>query len=384
LWGTDGAYSRPMFLALREIARSKLRFVLLGGAVGLLVFLIVFVQALTGALIRQFIGAIDHQSGQVLVYGADARKNLEGSRVPPETVARVAAVPGVASAGALGQGTFSVRAGSELQDAAIFGAEPGKPGAPTTLTRGRLPQAEFEAVASSGNEDKGFVLGRTVELARGGRALRIVGIARDANYSVTPTLFTTYETYAQARRDANPGSSVVIPSAVAATVDPGVRPETVRDRINRSIDGVEALTRGQAVAEAPGVASVSESIGSVVLLCFFVVVVTSGLFFLILTVQKAPALTLLRAIGVRAGALVRALLVQVVVVVVAGLAFGALLAWLSLNVAGNGLGARVEAGSVLRTGAVVLALSLLAALGAARRVLRIDPVRATVPGGIET
>jgi putative ABC transport system permease protein len=351
--------------------------------VGLLVFLIVFVQALTGALIRQFIGAIDHQSGQVLVYGADARKNLEGSRVPPETVARVAAVPGVASAGALGQGTFSVRAGGKLQDAAIFGSEPGKPGAPTTLTRGRLAQAEFEAVASSGNEDKGFVLGRTVALARGGRTLRIVGIARDANYSVTPTLFTTYETYAQARRDANPGSTVVIPSAVAATVDPGVRPETVRDRINRRIDGVEALTRDQAVAEAPGVASVSESIGSVVLLCFFVVVVTSGLFFLILTVQKAPALTLLRAIGVRAGALVRALLVQVVVVVVAGLAFGALLAWLALNVAGNGLGARVEAGSVLRTGVVVLALSLLAALGAARRVLRIDPVRATVPGGIE-
>ena len=91
-----------MFLAWREITRSRARFLLLGGAVGLLVFLIVFVQALTGALIRQFIGAIDHQSGTVLVYGADARKNLEGSRVPLDTVAAVAAVPGVAAAGPLG------------------------------------------------------------------------------------------------------------------------------------------------------------------------------------------------------------------------------------------------------------------------------------------
>ena len=79
-----------MFLALREISRSKARFALLAGAIGLLVFLILFVQALTGALIRQFIGAIDHQSGQVLVYGADARKNLEGSRVPTATVDAVA------------------------------------------------------------------------------------------------------------------------------------------------------------------------------------------------------------------------------------------------------------------------------------------------------
>jgi ABC-type antimicrobial peptide transport system permease subunit len=38
---------------------------------------------------------------------------------------------------------------------------------------------------------------------------------------------------------------------------------------------------------------------------------------------------------------------------------------------------------VVETGTLVLALSLVAALAAARRVLRIDPVRATVPGGID-
>lgn len=372
-----------MFLALREISRSKVRFLLLGGAIGLLVFLIVFVQALTGALIRQFIGAIDHQSGQVLVYGADARKNLEGSRLPRSTVDAIAGIPGVASAGPLGEGTFTVRSGGALRDATLFGYELGKPGAPTTVTSGRLPQADFEAVASDGNADKGFRLGATIRLERGNRAVRIVGIARDANYSVTPTMFTTFVTYEQARKDANPGARVVIPSAVAATVDRSVSPTTVTDRINRQIDGVEALTRSEAVQQAPGVASVSESIGAVVLLCFFVVVMVAGLFFLILTVQKSPSLTLLRAIGVRAGALVRALLVQVVVVVVAGLVVGTLLAWLALNVAGNGLGARVEVGSMLQTGVLVLGLSLLAALAAARRVLRIDPVRATVPGGIE-
>ena len=82
-----------MFLALREIRRARWRFALLTGAVGLLVFLILFVQALTGALIGQFIGALDHQSADVLVYSAQARKNLEGSVVPPVTVEAVANVP---------------------------------------------------------------------------------------------------------------------------------------------------------------------------------------------------------------------------------------------------------------------------------------------------
>lgn len=372
-----------MFLARREIARSKARFTLLAGAIGLLVFLIIFVQALTGALIRQFIGAIDHQSGQVLVYGSDARKNLEGSRVPSATVPAVADVEGVADAGPLGEGTFSVRIGGAQRDTTLFGYELDRPGGPTTLIEGRLPRQAFEAVASDGSTDKGFEIGATVRFERGDRSIRIVGIARDINYSVNPTLFTSYATYEAARRDASPGVQEVIPSAVAATVVAGTSPEMVAARINETIDAVEALTREEAVAKAPGVANVSESIGLVVVLCFFVVVMVAGLFFLILTVQKAPALTLLRAIGVRAGALVRSLLAQVVVVVIAGLAVGTLLGWLSLNVAGNNLGARVELGAVLQTGALVLGLSLLAALAAARRVLRIDPVRATVPGGID-
>ena len=50
-----------MFLALKEMRRAKVRFGLLAGAVGLLVFLILFQQALLTGLINQFIGAIKHQ-----------------------------------------------------------------------------------------------------------------------------------------------------------------------------------------------------------------------------------------------------------------------------------------------------------------------------------
>jgi putative ABC transport system permease protein len=372
-----------MFLAWREMRRSRLRFVLLSGAIGLLVFLILFVQALTGALIRQFIGAIDHQSGQVLVYSADARKSLEGSIVPAARVGEIAALPGVANAGALGEGVFSVRVQGQLRDAVLFGSEPGKPGAPTTLVHGRAVRHDFEAVASDGNSGKGFVLGASVQLARGGRTIRIVGIAHDASYSVTPTLFTTFATFARARWDANPGARAVLPSAVAVVVDRGTSPASVRDMINARVPGVEALTRAQAVKESPGVASVSESIGSVVLLCLFVVVLVAGLFFLILTVQKAPSLTLLRAIGVRGGSLVRGLLFQVVVVVVVGLGIGAVLAAAALAGAGSGLDARITVSGVAGTGALVLILSLVAALAAARRVLRIDPVHALSAGGID-
>ena len=354
----------------------------LTGAVGLLVFLILFVQSLTGALIGQFIGALKHQSAEVLVYSASSRKNLEGSVVPPTAVDAVSAVPGVATSGPFGEGTFSVRAGGKLRDAALIGYEPGKPGAPTTLTRGRLPAAPFEVVASSRNRDEGFDIGDRVQLTKGGRELNVVGLANDINYSVLPTMFTTFDTYATARRGANPGTTAVWPSAVAVDVASGSNARTVRDEINTRVQGVEALTRAQAVSESPGVASVGQSLGAVVFLCFFVVAIVAGLFFLILTVQKASALTLLRAIGIQGSVLARSLVVQVVIVVLGGIVVGAALTTAALAASNASLGATLSSQQLVQTGAIVFVLAILASLGAVRRVLRIEPVRATIPGGV--
>ncbi len=121
-----------MFLALKEMRRAKARFSLLAGAVGLLVFLILFQQALLSGLVNQFIGALKNQSGEVLVYNEQARKNLEGSIILPEQQAAIAAVEGVEVASPLGEGTFTVIAGGTEKDAVIFGYDLGKPGAPTT------------------------------------------------------------------------------------------------------------------------------------------------------------------------------------------------------------------------------------------------------------
>lgn len=371
-----------MFLAFREMRRAPWRFALLTGAVGLLVFLILFVEALTGALISQFTGAIKHQSADVLVYSAQARKSLEGSVVPPATVATVAAVPGVASSGPFGEGTFSVRAANKSRDAALIGYELGKPGAPTTLTQGRLPTAPFEVVASSRNRDEGFGLGERVQLVKGGRMLTVVGLASDINYSVLPTMFATFDTFASAHRDANPGTTDVWPSAVAVDVGSGSSARAIRDDINARVQGVEALTRDQAVRESPGVASVGQSLGAVVLLCFFVVAIVAGLFFLILTVQKASALTLLRAIGIRAGALARSLIVQVVFVVAGGIAMGGVLTVIALAASNSSLGATLTSQQLAETGAIVFGLAIVASLSAIRRVLRIEPIRATIPGGV--
>ena len=91
-----------MNLALTEMRRAKLRFGLLTAAVALLVFLIVFLSSLSGALLRSFTGAIESLPADGLVYSETARANIQASRLEPTVTEQVAAVEGVSAVGAAG------------------------------------------------------------------------------------------------------------------------------------------------------------------------------------------------------------------------------------------------------------------------------------------
>lgn len=366
-----------MSLALTEIRRAKLRFGLLTGAVALLVFLILFLQTLTGQLLEEFVGGIENQSAEVLVYGAEARRSVEGSIVTPEQVEAVAAVEGVGAAAPLGENTFTVTVNDgEPVDATIFGYELGGPGEPTTLTEGRLPRSDGEVVGATG-AGVNLAVGDTVTVLPGGYEASVVGIARDASFNVQPTLFGSYATYEEAVMAQNPEAVTILPTLVAVEPAPGVSPVELAQRITEEVDGVEALDKDTAVASLPGVSSITQSLNLILLLAFIVVVLVTGFFFLILTVQKIQSLTLLRAIGASTGYLLRSLIVQVVMVVVgATVIAGALLVAASAT---SSAGFEVSADPLLvvGTGLAVLVLAIVASVGSIRRVARVDPAAAT-------
>lgn len=367
-------------LALVEVRRSKGRFTLLIAAIGFLVFLIVFQQALLDGLVAQFAGGLRNLDADVVVYDDQARRTVEGSVVPVPEVVALEEVEGVVDTGPLGVGTFTVEAGGTTTDAALFGYELGAPGGPATLVEGRLPEQAGEAVASARDAGDGFDVGDRVVVVPDGDEVEVVGLAEDINFNVSPTLFVPFETYAEARRVQNPEATDVPPSVAVVTTDGA--PDAVVDRIDAERPGLEALTRQDAADQAPGVSSVQQSLSIVLLLVFLVVTLVTGFFFLILTVQKARSLTLLRALGAPGGQLVAALLWQVLVVVGGGIAFGTALAWLVLAVTDiGGIGAQLVPETVAVTCVAVLVLALLASLASARRVLRIDPATVVVGDG---
>ncbi len=371
-----------MQLALREIARAKLRFLLLSLAIGLLVFLILFQQALFGGLVTSFIGAVERQNAPVLAYGDQSRRNVEASLIFPGLQEQIAAVPGVDEVGPIGENTFTVDAGGEHQDAAIFGYELGGLGEPTSLIEGRLPEGPGEGVTSFGSDNAGFEIGDVITvLGEQPTDITVVGIAEDARWSVQATVFVSYETYVAAKQALDPNAQVLA-SLIAIRPGTGVDPATLAATITESVDGIEALTRQQAIDENPGVKGVNSSFSIILALAFMVVVLVVGFFFLILTVQKSKPLTLLRAVGAPRRYLVQNLLGQIVIVMAAGIVVGLGLTLLvGAATTGGAIDVSLDPGQVVPTVALLTVLALLGGLASVRRVLRIDPIRATVDSG---
>jgi hemin transport system permease protein len=373
-----------VLLASREIRRAPVRFGLLAGAVGLLIFLVFFQQTLMSSLLNSFTGALQNQSGVVLVYSSEARNNLEASVLSPDIVDKVASVPGVGQAGPLGAATMTVLAQGQQIDVAVIGAEPGKPGQPTKLIGGRPATAPGQGVASS--ETKRFAIGDTVTTAAGESPVTIVGVTAQSQFNVQPSLFVTFDTFTNLRKAANPDATMVWPSAVAVIPAPGVSLKALADSINAAVPQVRALTRSEAVAGAPGVSSTQGSFALLLTLAVVVVALVTGFFFLILTVQKTAALTLLRAVGAPASYLVRGLMQQVVLVLGVALLVAVGLLLTATAAVNTGLPLTIDPRALVISTVVVVGLSLLGVAFSVWRVLRIDPFRAVGRpglGGIE-
>ena len=285
--------------------RAVVRFGLLVVTIGLLVFLILTQQALQDGLITAFIGGIRNQSAPVLVYSVDGQRTLQGSVIAPPLEQAVRGTAGDRRdrpdrpAHVHGPGQRRPET-----DAAIVGSSDPTLGTPTTLSAGRRPRAAGEAVGSAVD----FSVGDRVTVLASGKGaapvtITVVGLARDIQLSVTPTLFTDLATYEASVRAANPDAKAVLPNAIGVRPAPGVDAKQLARSIDAASPEADALTRQQAADEAPGVAQVRQSFQVIFLLYALVVPLVTGLFFLIVTLQKANALTLLRAVGARSAVL---------------------------------------------------------------------------------
>jgi putative ABC transport system permease protein len=363
-----------MYLALREIWRSKLKFGLLSGAVALLVFLLLFLGTLSGTLLSSYIGAIENVEADLLVFSEDASRNVQASRFDPSIVREVEQVPGVAAASGLSEATLTVEVGGAREDLSLWGTVAGAPG-DVPIVEGRAA-AEGEVVMDRSAEGLGFTIGSSITLVETGRTLEIVGFTESRQYSVLPTGYTPSTEWDAIFFATYPGAQVSPVSVIAADVERGTDPTAVSAEISRFLAAADAATPAEAAGSAPGVSSIETSFNLIVGITFGIVVVVIGFFFTILAVQKQTSFALLRAVGSTRSYLAASIAIQIVVTIVTGTAIAISLLMVTGRTSSPSFPLAIDATAVAMTALVVLVFSVLSGVFAIRRALRIDPVAA--------
>jgi putative ABC transport system permease protein len=190
-------------------------------------------------------------------------------------------------------------------------------------------------------------------------------------------MYVDLETYSSALTAANPGIPFVPVNAIAFDVAEGQDPAQVATAISETVPEVVGYTLDDAVAKIPGIDSISQSFGILVGLTFVIGIVVIGFFFLILTVQKLKAFTLLRAVGASTRSLAATVAVQITLVVLAASVIAVALTLLAVQGLNTGIPVRLDPAGIIGTVLAVLAFSLLAGLLSIRRIARLDPATAT-------
>ncbi len=371
-----------MFIALREIRQAYGRFSLLISAVALLVLLLLFFQAVAGSLTLGLTGGTEKSSSDIWVYDARARNNPAVSVLPVGVAEAIADVDGVAEAGPIGLSVFVASSQGAEVEVVLLGGDPSGPAGPLDISDGDRPVTRNEAIYGGASlSGDGFELGDEIEL--GGQTITVVGIVDDAAFNVLPTFYVPFETYATAVTDRAGADFDVPASIIGVRVEDGVDPGEVTSAIRSGVEGVTALTRSDAVDALPGVSTITQSFNILYLLLYIVVTIVTGVFFLILTVQKAQSLVLLRAIGASKLDVVKPVLIEVVFVVGLGSLVGSAVAWGLLRLSRDVFGAQLGGSTIVASVGAVVILGFVASIGALRRVLAIDPLGATRTGGVQ-
>lgn len=368
-------------IALRDIQRSKLKFGLLAAAVALLVFLLLFLNTVSNQLIGSLVGAIENSTADVLVVTDESQGALPASRIAPDTVEDVAGVDGVAEAVGVGIMTTTASIDGETRDFALWGLPVGGPGFPDNLLEGRLPEGSQEIVVDVEAKAQGATVGATVTLEPSGLTLTVVGVVNDATYFITPTGYTDPDGWRESFEAQFPGTPTVPLSAIAVATTEGADAEAVATDITESIDGLVGRTPDALAAATPGADSLTQSFSLIIGITFLVVVLLVGFFFLILTVQKLRPYTTLRALGASTAQMGRSVMLQITVLVLAGVAIAAGLLWLASLGSSPEFTISFDPMLVLTATVAVLVTSLLAGLFSVRRIAREDPSDAAFGGG---
>lgn len=331
-------FSLSIYLAIKEVARNRGRFLLVSLVIALITLLVLFIAALGEGLAnsnRQYLANLD---ADMLVFLEKADFVIPSSRVDKTLARTIRRVDGVENAGIIAaSNTAILLPDDEVLKVSILGIEPGTPGAPAVIEGGNL-QSELAAEALI---DRNVALRTdikvgdriTIRSTQGTEdefyELKVVGMTDGNLYQFAPSIFVTYSNWDKMRTksDAEVGRQSTTVNVVAVKVKSNADIESVKASILARVSNVEIADIPTAIANVPGYSAQQSTVNTQAVFTLLIGILVIGGFFQIQVLQKVPQIGVMKAIGASNDVVGWASVIQIMVVTAFGVAIGGGLAY---------------------------------------------------------
>ena len=295
-----------MFIAIRDLAFAKGRFLLMGFVVALVAYLMTFLSGLSAGLISNNVSGLMILPVTHFSFQYDDTPTFRGSLIDQAMWDGWAAKPGVLKSEPMGHTTFNGRGSkNEPLEFVLWGVRPGSFLEPPVAAGAPLGKLENGVIISKLLAERGVKIGDTITLDRVLTELKVVGItAEERNYEHAPIVYAPLRKWQEATYGppggAPPGEKLPevvfqFASAIALELDKSVTPEAIK-----AIDdelGTVTLTLDGSYQTSPAYQVEVFTVQAIQAFLVVTSVVLIGAFFLIWTIQRTAEIGLVKALG---------------------------------------------------------------------------------------
>jgi putative ABC transport system permease protein len=373
-----------VFIALRDLAFAKGRFLLMALVVTLIAFLTTLLSGLSAGLIKNNISGLMELPYTHIAFEYDDEPTYRATLVERAMWEGWAARPGVRAMEPLGHTVFNARGASdEPLELVLWGVRPGAFTEPPVTSGEQLGELDNGVIVSQLLADKGVKIGDTIVLDRVLTELKVVGITTERNIGHIPIVFAKLPKWQEATYGPPGGMppgekfpDVVYDyvSVIALQLDDSLDEKAIKvideELGTATLEKIDASYKASTgyIEEVRSVAMIQNSL-------MLIAAVVIGAFFSIWTIQRTQEIGLVKALGASNGYLLRDSLGQALLVLASGTlaGLGAAL-WIGQFLMKTGRPFMYVPGTVSAAIISLLVAGLIGAALSVRMITRVDPI----------
>ncbi|MBC2174873.1 ABC transporter permease [Listeria booriae] len=298
-----------MFLGLRELLYSKLRYILVTGIMILIVLLSLFLSGLANGLAYDNASSVANNDVPYYALAKDAQGKVERSLFPESDLAAIKEDKNVKDAAVLGQSMQTLKRADDGKkfSMAIFAITPGSFLEPKVTTGSQMSLTNQDGVILDASLKGDFKVGDVLEDDILNKQMTVIGFAKDQKYSHAPVVYMNMAVW-QAINPMLYHQKIPQTSTVAILAD---NPDNTVKLSNKDLT---VISHKDFLGQIPGYSAEQMTLNMMI---FFLIVIGGFIltaFFYVMTLQKTGQFGVLKALGTKTSYLVASVVSQVVLI----------------------------------------------------------------------